>query len=41
MLNTVAVANKKGKMKPFSYVVKYENYRQGVSDVVILDDIEE
>jgi len=40
-LNTVAVANKKGKMKPFSYVVKYENYRQGTSDVVILDDVEE
>ena len=38
LLNTVAVANKKGKMKPFSYVVKYENYRQGVSDVLILDD---
>ena len=37
-LNTVAVANKKGKMKPFSYVVKYKNYRQGTSEVLILDD---
>lgn len=37
LLNTVAVANKKEKMKPFSYVVKYENYRQGTSEVLILD----
>ncbi len=39
-LNTVAVANKKGKMKPFSYVVDYTNYRQAASDVVILGDEE-
>lgn len=38
LLNTVAVTNDKNKMKPFSYVVKYENYRQGESDVKILDD---
>ncbi|MFV0388664.1 MAG: hypothetical protein ACK5NT_07905 [Pyrinomonadaceae bacterium] len=37
-LNTVAVANLKGKQKPFSYVVDYRNYRQATSDVVILDD---
>ncbi len=39
-LNTVAVANKKGKMRPFSYVVNYKNYRQATSDVLILDDEE-
>ena len=38
LLNTVAVTNDKNKMKPFSYVVKYQNYRQGESDVKILDD---
>ncbi len=37
-LDTVAVANKRGKMKPFSYVVNYQNYRQATSDVLILDD---
>ncbi len=40
MLNTVAVAKKEGKMMPFSYIVKYKNYRQGTSDVIILDDDE-
>ena len=39
-LNTVAVANKKGKMKPFSYTVDYKNYRQAATDVLILDDDE-
>ncbi len=37
-LNTVAVTNDKNKMKPFSYLVKYQNYRQGDSEVKILDD---
>jgi len=27
-LRTVAVVNKKGKMRPFSYLVKYKNYRK-------------
>lgn len=39
-LNTVAVAEIKGKMKPFSYTVDYKNYRQATSDVLILDDEE-
>ena len=39
-LETVAVANKNGKMKPFSYVVNYKNYRQGATEVLILDDDE-
>lgn len=38
LLNTVAVTYEKNKLKPFSYVVKYSNYRQGTSDVTILDD---
>lgn len=38
LLNTVAVTNDNNKMKPFSYVVKYQNYRQGETDVKILDD---
>ncbi|MEZ5347418.1 MAG: hypothetical protein R2681_17865 [Pyrinomonadaceae bacterium] len=37
-LDTVAVAEVKGKMRPFSYSVDYKNYRQATSDVVILDD---
>ncbi|HRH45189.1 MAG TPA: hypothetical protein PKY82_26360 [Pyrinomonadaceae bacterium] len=40
LLNTVAVTNDNNKMKPFSYVVKYQNYRQGETDVKILDDNE-
>ncbi len=40
LLNIVAVTNEKNKMKPFNYVVKYRNYRQGTTDVVILDDEE-
>ena len=37
-IDTVAVANKRGKMRPFNYIVNYKNYRQSTSDVVILDD---
>ncbi len=37
-LNTVAVTTEDNKMKPFSYVVQYHNYRQAESDVKILDD---
>ncbi len=40
LLNTVAITNEKDKGKPFSYVVKYQNYRQAATDVVILDDEE-
>ena len=40
LLNTVAVTDEKEKIKPFSYVVKYQNYRQGTTDVTILDDVE-
>ena len=40
LLNTVAAVNEKNKLKPYSYVVKYQNYRQGTSDVKILDDTE-
>jgi hypothetical protein len=39
-IDTVAVANRKGKMRPFSYVVNYENYRQTETDMMILDDDE-
>ena len=39
-VDTVAVANRKGKMKPFNYIVSYKNYRQSVSDVIIFDDEE-
>ena len=38
LVNTVAVTNENDKLKPFSYVVKYQNYRQGTTDVKILDD---
>lgn len=38
ILNTVALSNQNGKINPFSYIVNYENYRQGVTDVQILDD---
>lgn len=41
LLNTVAVTDEKNKMKPFSYVVKYQNYRQAATDVQISDDEEE
>lgn len=39
LLNTVAVATTDDKMKPYSYVAKYTNYRQATSDVVISDEI--
>lgn len=38
LLNTVAVTNEKNKLKPFSYVVKYQNYRQSSSEVRVLDE---
>jgi hypothetical protein len=38
LLNTVAVTDEKDRIKPFSYIVKYQNYRQGTTDVTILDD---
>jgi hypothetical protein len=37
-VGTVAVANIGGNAHPFSYTVKFENYRQSSSDVRILDD---
>ena len=37
-IGTVAVANVQGKFHPFNYTVEFENYRQGTSDVKILDD---
>jgi hypothetical protein len=40
LLNTVAITDKNGKLKPFNYVVKYQNYRQGTSDVKILEEVE-
>lgn len=39
LLNTVAVTNKNNKLKPFSYVVNYRNYRQATTSVTILDDV--
>lgn len=41
LLNTVAVTDVNDEMKPFSYVVNYQNYRQAVTDVQISDDVEE
>ncbi|MGI8669112.1 MAG: hypothetical protein ACR2J3_04590 [Aridibacter sp.] len=38
-IGTVAVANIGGNARPFSYTVKFENYRQEMTDVVILDDV--
>ncbi|HLM60591.1 MAG TPA: hypothetical protein VK308_07305, partial [Pyrinomonadaceae bacterium] len=38
-VGTVAVANVQGKFHPFNYTVKFENYRQGTTDVKILDDV--
>lgn len=40
-VNTVAVASVKGKIQPFNYTVKFENYRQAETDVKILDDEDE
>ena len=37
-IGTVAVANVQGKYLPFNYTVKFENYRQSMTDVQILDD---
>jgi hypothetical protein len=37
-VGTVAVAIVQGKVRPFNYTVKFENYRQGTTDVKILDD---
>ncbi len=37
-VGTVAVANVSGNSRPFSYTVKFENYRQSMTDVKILDD---
>lgn len=37
-VGTVAVANIGGNSHPFSYTVKFENYRQSTSDMRILDD---
>lgn len=39
-VGTAAVADLKGKFQPFSYTVKFENFRQSTSDVKILDDEE-
>lgn len=38
-IGTVAVASIGGNARPFSYTVKFENYRQEMTDVVILDDV--
>lgn len=37
-VGTVAVASVQGKVQPFNYTVKFENYRQSETDVKILDD---
>jgi len=37
-VGTVAVASIRGKIHPFNYTVKFENYRQSETDVRILDD---
>ncbi|MBA2620905.1 MAG: hypothetical protein H0U87_06870 [Acidobacteria bacterium] len=37
-VGTVAVANVSGNSRPFSYTVKFENYRQSTTDVRVLDD---
>ena len=38
-VGTVAVANVQGKFLPFNYTVKFENYRQSMTDVKVLDDV--
>ncbi|MGI8788864.1 MAG: hypothetical protein ACR2HG_14015 [Pyrinomonadaceae bacterium] len=38
-VGTSAVANVGGNFHPFSYTVKFENYRQSTTDVKILDDV--
>lgn len=37
-IGTVAVANVQGKHLPFNYTVKFENYRQSMTDIKIIDD---
>lgn len=37
-VGTVAVASVKGKIQPFNYTVKFENYRQSATDVKVFDD---
>lgn len=37
-VGSVAVANVEGKIRPFNYTVKFENYRQSETDVKIFDD---
>jgi hypothetical protein len=37
-VGTVAVANVSKSPRPFSYTVKFENYRQSTTDIRILDD---
>lgn len=38
-VGTAAMANVGGNSRPFSYTVKFENYRQSTSDVKILDEV--
>jgi hypothetical protein len=40
-VGTVAVASVQGKIHPFNYTVKFENYRQSETGVNVLDDEEE
>ena len=37
-IGSVAMANVQGKILPFNYTVKFENYRQSETDVKIFDD---
>ena len=37
-VGTAAIANIGGSSRPFTYTVKFENYRQSTTDVKILDD---
>lgn len=37
-VGTVAVASVQGKVQPFNYTVRFENYRQSETDVKIIDD---
>ncbi len=37
-VGSVAMANIKGKIQPFNYTVKFENYRQSETDVKIVDE---
>lgn len=40
LLNAVAVTKNGDKLKPFSYLVKYQNYRQGESEFKVLEENE-